>query len=700
MIIGKNTLTGAAAAYNTDAQCRLNDGVLAPTLTANQRLIEYHLGYGDFGASGVTNIQVALYDVTGGFNGATLVPNTTQTFSLDHDALAGNQWISITGLTIDLSAYEARRFAICLCSPSSNGFAVIHETVAGAGVNKSIVSTTPPATHAQSGTGTTAISLYAVTEDFIPVNYDPVLDTPQADVTIQEGQTGTIDLGANFSDANAGDTLTYSISPAMSAGFSFNTATGVIAYNGSQAVAAAKTYTVICSDGQGGSPATDSFSITVVTASFIVDSISTNTPDAGSTISINYSNAGAAVTASCSAGTLNKVSDNGTTAVFDVPVPPLFGDKTLNYNTAFNITFSDGTNTDVESITIQVPAGEQFGQIVTVDADGIYANDAGAAPGQYAHAKNISGDMVIDLTTGLVTYNPTVNNSFDYAIYDGVWGTYAAVAYTAETVKPVITLNGAASLVWVQNVAWVDPGATVTDNVDATRQITSSSAPNVSVVGSYSLTYNATDAAGNAADTVTRTVIVSSADTTPNQFTFVDVNNAELNTLYQNTQSITGVDAGQTLTATNGQVSNDNGATWSSSCQMVTGQTLVRASVTTTSTNSLEHTQVVTVNGISDTFSVTTKAAVTRTFSIGSSDPVVDTQGANLTHTYGIWQLFDKIPEDTTAVLIDSGINFTVTNGVGSVQTSAAQPSTNYIFVARDSGNTPSNYIRTVGQVA
>lgn len=535
-------------------------------------------------------------------------------------------------------------------------------------------------------------------------NIDPVLDTPQADVTIQEGQTGTIAAGSNFSDANPGDTLTFSVTPNINlvTGFTFSTVTGDIDYDGSQIEAAAVEYTVVATDGNGGSTPVDVFTIEVVTASFVINTISSATPEAGGTLTVTYSNAAGVLSASCSAGALNKVSDVDGVAVFDVPIPPAFGDKTLNYLAALDITFSDGTDPHVESITIQVPSSERFAQIATIDPDGIYDNDVvnGLQVGMYAHAKDLVGDMILDLTTGLGNYNPTINNSFNYAIYDGIeWSTYEPVIRAAETTPPVITLNGSANLVHIQGEAWVDPGATVEDNVDATRQITSSSAPNINTVGTYILPYNTKDAAGNDAITVNRTVTVSSADTTPVQFSFVDVANAELNTLYENVQQITGVDAGQTLTAVNGLVSNDGGVTWSSSCQMVTGQTYVKAFITTSGTNSLEHTQVVTVNGISDTFSVTTKAAVTRTFSFGSSDPVVDNAGANLTYTYPLWELWDKIPEDETAIKIDSGVNLSIINGVGSVQTSLAQLATTYVFIARDSGSTPANYMRTVGQV-
>ncbi|NBU72676.1 MAG: DUF5011 domain-containing protein, partial [Bacteroidetes bacterium] len=51
-------------------------------------------------------------------------------------------------------------------------------------------------------------------------------------------------------------------------------------------------------------------------------------------------------------------------------------------------------------------------------------------------------------------------------------------------------------------------GATVTDNVDATRTITGSGSVDTATVGFYTVTYTATDAAGNLAVPVTRTVNV------------------------------------------------------------------------------------------------------------------------------------------------------------------------------------------------
>jgi hypothetical protein len=57
--------------------------------------------------------------------------------------------------------------------------------------------------------------------------------------------------------------------------------------------------------------------------------------------------------------------------------------------------------------------------------------------------------------------------------------------------------------------AYVDLGATVTDNVDANRTITGTGTVNTAVAADYTITYNATDAASNAAIQVTRTVRVA-----------------------------------------------------------------------------------------------------------------------------------------------------------------------------------------------
>jgi autotransporter-associated beta strand protein len=103
--------------------------------------------------------------------------------------------------------------------------------------------------------------------------------------------------------------------------------------------------------------------------------------------------------------------------------------------------------------------------------------------------------------------------SYEVLISNPLGNTTSSVAtlvvnLSADTTAPVVTLNGANPLQIYKGATFSDPGATVTDNVDATRTITGSGTVNTASVGNYTRTYNATDAAGNLALPVTRTVSV------------------------------------------------------------------------------------------------------------------------------------------------------------------------------------------------
>ncbi|WP_220718943.1 immunoglobulin-like domain-containing protein [Agarivorans litoreus] len=82
-----------------------------------------------------------------------------------------------------------------------------------------------------------------------------------------------------------------------------------------------------------------------------------------------------------------------------------------------------------------------------------------------------------------------------------------------DTEAPVISLLGDAVINLTNGTAFVDPGYNVTDNVDTDiTVIVAGDTVDTAVDGSYVITYNASDAAGNAAEQVTRTVNVSSVD--------------------------------------------------------------------------------------------------------------------------------------------------------------------------------------------
>ncbi len=79
-----------------------------------------------------------------------------------------------------------------------------------------------------------------------------------------------------------------------------------------------------------------------------------------------------------------------------------------------------------------------------------------------------------------------------------------------DTLAPVITLNGASPVTITLGSTYTDAGATASDNVDGdiSSSIVVTGSVNTSVPGSYTLTYNVADAAGNHATEVTRSVIV------------------------------------------------------------------------------------------------------------------------------------------------------------------------------------------------
>src|SRR3989344_2759748 len=80
----------------------------------------------------------------------------------------------------------------------------------------------------------------------------------------------------------------------------------------------------------------------------------------------------------------------------------------------------------------------------------------------------------------------------------------------ADTIPPVITLVGAAEVEVLVGETYEDAGATAEDDVDGdiTSSIATDNLVDTSILGTYTVTYTVSDAAGNEADPVTRTVNV------------------------------------------------------------------------------------------------------------------------------------------------------------------------------------------------
>ncbi len=83
--------------------------------------------------------------------------------------------------------------------------------------------------------------------------------------------------------------------------------------------------------------------------------------------------------------------------------------------------------------------------------------------------------------------------------------------YTLDNTAPIISLQGASLIDVTLGDSYSDEGATANDNVDGnlTSSIVTSGAVNTAAPGTYTISYNVSDAVGNAATQVTRTVTVT-----------------------------------------------------------------------------------------------------------------------------------------------------------------------------------------------
>ena len=148
------------------------------------------------------------------------------------------------------------------------------------------------------------------------------------------------------------------------------------------------------------------------------------------------------------------------------------------------------------------------------DYVGIYNNSSGTVL-----STALSRDGTPDMVFFDITANP--GDSFTVALWqdDGSNSVAALSLVTfdeiqSDTTPPVIELNGVASVSVVWGETYTDEGATASDDVDSLITVIPSGAVNTSKPGVYTITFDATDAAGNSANQVIRTVTVSAPSST------------------------------------------------------------------------------------------------------------------------------------------------------------------------------------------
>ncbi|MFO7673015.1 MAG: DUF5011 domain-containing protein, partial [Lutibacter sp.] len=179
-----------------------------------------------------------------------------------------------------------------------------------------------------------------------------------------------------------------------------------------------------------------------------------------------------------------------TIVISDVGAPII----TLLGNTTINIMIG-GTFTDPGATATDDVDGDLTAKIV-VGGDAVNVNTAG---------------------TYIITYN--VSDAAGNAATQRT----RTVIVAADVVAPVITLTGSATINILVGGTFTDPGATATDNIDGNitaNIVVAGDAVNVNTAGTYIITYNVSDAAGNAATQKTRTVIVTAVPVTSGAYLY------------------------------------------------------------------------------------------------------------------------------------------------------------------------------------
>jgi len=154
------------------------------------------------------------------------------------------------------------------------------------------------------------------------------------------------------------------------------------------------------------------------------------------------------------------------------------------------------------------------GESVTFDASGSSDSDGDGEIASYKWL-NAAGETLSNAShfTHVFTESGEYTITLEVMDDDGEVGRTSVtvtVNTPTDTTAPVITLNGESNVTLTVGDAYIDAGATAVDDRDGNVSVTTAGSVDTNTVGIYTITYTATDAAGNSA-TASRTVTVTEA---------------------------------------------------------------------------------------------------------------------------------------------------------------------------------------------
>ena len=199
------------------------------------------------------------------------------------------------------------------------------------------------------------------------------------------------------------------------------------------------------------------------------------------------------------------------------------GDGVVDTEDDFPNDETETTDTDGDGVGNNVD--EDVPPVITLNGAATVNHEQGTS---YTDAGAIATDTVEGTLTVTVSgvVDSTIAGSYilTYTASDSAGNSAVAVSRTvivSDTTAPVISLTGSSSVAHEQGTPYTDPGATSSDTVDDLGMtVVTTGTVDTATAGTYTLTYTATDGAGNVSNVVTRTVTVS--DTIAPVITFDD----------------------------------------------------------------------------------------------------------------------------------------------------------------------------------
>ncbi len=207
------------------------------------------------------------------------------------------------------------------------------------------------------------------------------------------------------------------------------------------------------------------------------------------------------------------------------PVITLLGDNPVRLSVGG--TYVEPGVTVTDDVDLPAQAGGSLPYVTFVDGIQMEANSGSIdTSSQTTHIITYSAT---DKKGNLATATRSViigSTSFDSAQDESVTTSGSPASTPSDTTAPVVTLVGDAAIQLTVGDAFTDSGATATDDVDGALTPVVTGSVDTTTAGSYTLTYTATDAAGNSANVSRLVTVVASASAPSSSSTSSDTSTA------------------------------------------------------------------------------------------------------------------------------------------------------------------------------